>query len=122
MFWWSTIKRTMRSIVRRFIQQQKVGRVSEAENGSEALQFLAKHKDNPPDIIVCDLHMDQMDGLDFVNRLRRNKDMTPVIILTGEQDPLVQEVIRQVGAAQVLNKPIAAADLAREFRQTVGFF
>ncbi len=113
--------KTMRSIVRQHLQQEGFRQISEAENGEDAFRAFAKPNERPPDLVICDLHMDKMDGMAFVNRLRRAKDNTPVLILTGEKDGLVLEVARQVGATKVLSKPISASDLANEVRQAIGF-
>ena len=114
-------QRSMRSIIRSLLQQERVGQVSEAENGLDALQLMTLSSEHPPDIVICDLYMEKMDGLEFVNKLRLAKNNTPVIILTGEKDPFVQDVTRQAGAATVLTKPISAPDLANEVRRVVGF-
>lgn len=114
-------QRTMRSILRQVLHQAEIRNISEAENGEEALLRLKEAKDNPPDIVICDLHMDKMDGMQFVNCLRRDKDNIPVLILTGEKDEFVLDVTLQVGATKVLSKPISSADLAREISQAIGF-
>lgn len=112
---------TMRSIVRQLLQQEGFRNISEAENGEDAFRAMAELAGSPPDLIICDLHMDKMDGMAFVNCLRRGKDNTPVLILTGEKDGLVLDVTRQVGATKVLNKPISAPELAEEVRRAIGF-
>ena len=111
----------MRSIIRQLLTQEGFSQISEAENGEDALCVLAEQRESPLDLIICDLHMDKMDGMAFVNCLRRTKNNTPVLILTGEQDGLVLDVTRQVGATKVLNKPISAPALAEEVRRAIGF-
>lgn len=116
-------QKAMRSIIRQLLLQQEFKRISDAENGIEALRLIEslKTRGEGPDLIICDLYMDGMDGLEFVNKLRRTKDRTPIIILTGEADRFVHDVTKQVGATRVLTKPISAAELALEVRSAIGY-
>jgi CheY-like chemotaxis protein len=118
-------QRTMRKIVRGLLGQAGIKDVVEAEDGAVALRFLEAQQADLPDIVICDLHMEKVDGMDFCNRIRRHKRPEiagiPVLILTGDADTMLHEVSRQVGAAKVLTKPISAPDLAREIHEAVGF-
>jgi CheY-like chemotaxis protein len=117
--------KTMREIVRRLLAQIGIEQVSDAENGEAALALLRTAGFEPPDVIICDLHMDKMDGMQFCTKLRHDDNpdrrATPVIILTGEQDTLVHEVTEQVGATVVLTKPISADDLKKQIEAAVGY-
>lgn len=118
-------QRTMREIIRRLLGQLGIRDVDDAENGAEALDKLRDARAAKPDIVICDLHMEKMDGMDFCNKVRRAKDESlrgiPVIILTGEQDTLVHDVTKQVGATTVLVKPVSAEDLKAQIEAAVGF-
>ncbi len=57
-----------------------------AENGREALRIVEEH---PPDAVLTDLHMPEMDGLEFVQHMRRDHSHIPVVLMTSrgsEQD------------------------------------
>ena len=118
-------QRTMRSIIRQLLGSVGINRVSEAENGEQALVMVRDALTEIPDVIICDLHMDRMDGMEFCNRLRRSDDTRhrgiPILILTGDEDEMLHSVSRQVGAAKILLKPIAANDLLGEIRAVIGF-
>ena len=118
-------QRTMRSIVRTLLSQVGITDVIEAADGAEAYPKLEMPGETPPDIVICDLHMKDGDGMAFCNKLRRHKNadlaQIPVLILTGDSDGLLHEVAMQIGAAKVLTKPISAPDLGREISQAVGF-
>ncbi len=118
-------QKTMRQIVRRLLGQIGVQDVADAEDGEAALEMLHRPLAKKPDLIICDLHMEKMDGMDFCNKLRLDKNEVlraiPVIILTGEQDTFVHDVTRQVGATMVLVKPISADDLKAQIEAAVGF-
>ncbi len=66
-----------------------------------------------------------MDGMEFCNLLRRSDNArhraSPIVILTGDEDEMIHAVSRQVGAAKILLKPIAANDLLAGIRAVIGF-
>jgi len=62
-------------------------------NGEEALQFLEEHKNELPGIILLDLNMPKMNGLEFLKNIKQNDSFKriPVIVLTTsstDQDKL----------------------------------
>ena len=112
---------TMHSILRQLLNKAGIAQIIDAYNGQEALETLREVGQAKPDVIICDLHMDKMDGMEFVNHLRRSKDTTPVLMLTGDTDGLMHEVSLQVGATKVLGKPISSDDLFVEICSAVGY-
>ncbi len=115
----------MRSTIRNLLVQNTIRRISEAEDGIETLQALLDVDRPNPDVIICDLHMERMDGLEFCNKLRRSKDdkirVILVLILTRERDQLSLEVAEQAGATAVLGKPISTPDLCQQIESAIGF-
>ncbi len=118
-------QRTMRTIVKKLLEQIHIVEVTEAENGLEALEIIQNPSNPPPDLVICDLHMDKMDGLEFANLVRRNKVPKlagiPILMLTGDKDTFMHEVSAQAGATKVLTKPISAPDLRTEIAAVIGF-
>lgn len=84
--------------------------VQEASSGAEAL---ALFEQNPPDIVVSDVMMPEMDGLEFCRRLRatRSGQLVPFIFLSSrrELDDRVQG--HQMGADDYLVKPFEPKEL-----------
>ncbi len=117
-------QKAMRSIIRNLLSQHDINRVSEAVDGSEAMENLIDRQKPNPDVIICDLHMENMDGMEFCNKVRLSKVETikaiPILILTGERDKMPLEVAKQVGATAVLGKPISAPDLCQHIESAVG--
>ncbi len=115
----------MRSIIRQLLHQVGIDDVVEAENGEQAFDMLRNAGNTDPDVIICDVHMDQMDGIEFCNRVRRDEAIRnraiPILMLTGDRNRLVHEVAQQVGAAKVLTKPITAHDLLGEIEHAIGY-
>ncbi|RMH19195.1 MAG: response regulator [Gemmatimonadetes bacterium] len=80
--------------------------VSEADDGATALPFLDRHEDI--DLVLLDLMMKQIDGLETLKRIRKNVKTAglPVVILTGSQNPDDERRLIGAGADDYLRKPI----------------
>ena len=101
----------MRMIVERVLRQAglDVGEVLYAANGVEGLAALEETaaSDEPLDLVLCDVQMPVMDGLDFLlEKQRRNlAPGVPVLMITAEgSDPQVLEAIA-AGAQGYISKP-----------------
>jgi two-component system chemotaxis response regulator CheY len=99
----------MRKIVERSLRQAgiEIEKVFEAGNGAEALSVLGEAK---VDIILCDINMPVMDGLEFVKQLSgvANAKGVPVVMITteGSEGHVVQAL--SAGAKGYLRKPFTA--------------
>ncbi len=118
-------QRSMRMIVRQLLKQVGITTLDEAGDGRAALDKLTGPRAEVPDFVICDLHMDRMDGMEFCNKLRLSKSeklrQIPVIMLTGDQDRFVRDVSEQVGATIVLSKPVTAEQLHDSISDAIGF-
>lgn len=99
----------MRKIVERSLRQAGLGleQVVEASNGAEALAAVQANK---IDLILCDINMPVMDGLEFVKRLsgiEQGKGVPVVMITTeGSEGHVVQAL--SAGASGYIRKPFTA--------------
>ncbi|MDH7453832.1 EAL domain-containing protein [Luteimonas composti] len=61
-----------------------------------------------PDLVLMDLHMPGLDGVELTTLIRRHPDfaMTPVVFLTGDEDPERRFEVLDVGADDFLRKPV----------------
>lgn len=89
--------------------------VTEASSGAEALQQIARQI---PDIVLTDLAMPDISGLELVTMLRRDQPMLPVIIMTGVGTDETAVTALKMGAASYVPKCRLAQDLI-EVVQTV---
>ncbi len=103
---------TMRRIVARALAAAGVepDDVVEAADGREALRLVFTQ---PVDLVVTDLHMPGMDGLELVEHLRENEGTrdVPVIAVTSDRQAPTLERLRAVGV-HVVRKPFTAEDFA----------
>lgn len=55
-------------------------KVLQALNGLQGLQIFESEQ---PDLVICDLRMPQIDGLELIRRIRQTASETPIIVLSG---------------------------------------
>jgi CheY-like chemotaxis protein len=100
----------LRDTVARYLRLQGFSTVC-AANGLEALAALG---DAVPDLILLDIMMPEMDGLECLIKLRRDPRAreTPVIMMSALGNPEQKERARQLGAQEYLVKaPFSAEEL-----------
>ena len=71
-------------------------------NGEEALEIL---KQGRFDLIVTDIKMPKMDGIEFLKKIRKKGNKTPVIVVTGFIPLYNRKMILDMGADAFLTKP-----------------
>jgi len=76
---------------------------------------LAVTRSSPPDLIVLDLGLPQMDGLDFTRAVRK-KSNVPIIMLTARVDESDKLVGLELGADDYITKPFSPKDLVARVR------
>src|SRR6266550_4535844 len=95
----------------------------EVEGAANGAQGLALQRARPADVIVTDIFMPEMEGIETIHDLRREFPEAKIIAMSG-RDPLanldVFEVARQVGAAKTFNKPFKFEDLIAAVRELTG--
>ena len=85
--------------------------VLEAGDGLEALAQLEQHGASVK-LIICDIHMPNMNGLELLERLHAAGSTTPVIMLTAEADPEIIRRAKALGARGWLMKPLKVDHMA----------
>jgi two-component system, LuxR family, response regulator FixJ len=78
---------------------------------SRPAEFLAKYDPNQPSVLVLDVRMPEMSGLEVQQQLNRNGSLLPVILVTGHGDiPMAVQAMKD-GAFDFLQKPFRDQDL-----------
>jgi CheY-like chemotaxis protein len=107
----------MRQVLARLLQTSGFDSVAEVGDGHQALLHL---KSECVDLIVTDCSMPGMDGIALVTALRARGDQTPVIMLSGQDDPqLIVRAIR-AGVNNYIPKPIHPENFFEKIWQTLG--
>ncbi len=87
-----------------------------AENGVEALRILAE---DDIDLIITDLKMDQMDGLELLHQVNRVSPEIPVMMITGFATVTSAVEALRKGAAHYLGKPVNLDELRRTVKEVL---
>ena len=91
--------------------------VGEATNGREALEMVTKLS---PDIVLMDMVMPLMDGLEATRRIHKESPKTKVIVLTQYEDKEYVLPIIEAGASGFISKAAAASELSSGIRAVYG--
>ncbi|MDD9147898.1 MULTISPECIES: response regulator transcription factor [unclassified Sporolactobacillus] len=79
-----------------------------AGNGSDALSIV---KEQHPDLIVLDLMLPEMDGMDVCKRLRQDFIFIPILMLTARDDELDKILGLELGADDYMTKPFSPREV-----------
>ncbi len=79
-----------------------------ATNGREGLEKII---DDSPDVVICDLLMPEMGGLEVLEELRRRNLTIPILILSADIQNSVRDKALALGVIDFLNKPITEKSL-----------
>ena len=91
-------------------------RVYEAEDGLEALEMAQQHR---PSLIVMDLNMPVLDGLEAVKSLREQEgpgEQVPIVAITAYDVPGMEDAALETGCNHYLRKPLDLNELDRALR------
>lgn len=88
--------------------------VGEASNGEEGLEFHSRYQ---PDIIIADIRMPRMDGIEMLRELRSRNAKTNVILLSAYSDFEYVRSALKLGAVDYLLKPFDLEELKKTISQ-----
>jgi len=97
----------IREIITEFLQTYNFD-VLEAANGEEALKEFSKCK---VELVITDIRMPVMNGLQLLRAVKQNPPKTPVILMTGYQPTKSQELAMTTKADGYLMKPFSLLNL-----------
>ncbi len=87
-----------------------------ALNGEEGLQ---KAKENDFDLILLDLNLPGMDGIEVLENLREEDNLTPVLIITGYGSVDSAVKVMKLGAIDYLQKPFNPEEIKEQIQQII---
>jgi two-component system chemotaxis response regulator CheY len=93
--------------------------VTEARNGQEAITHC---QTNSPDLILLDINMPQMDGVQALPRIRALRIATPIVMLTSVSEETVVEECVTLGASYFIRKDVHADQLQVELKGMLQMF
>lgn len=81
----------------------------EASNGYEALEIA---NIEIPDLVITDIRMPEMNGIDFISYFKKRHPLVSVIVISGHDDFIYVREALKLGVKDYLLKPISRSDLA----------
>ncbi|MCR5117465.1 MAG: response regulator [Lachnospiraceae bacterium] len=92
--------------------------LSMARSGDQALKMLKKID---VDLILLDVKMPKMDGIDVMEQLSKDKDLgkIPVIFLSADGQEETQDKVYELGAADFIKKPFEPVDLLARIKKAL---
>lgn len=105
---------TVRKVIGEILKNEGY-EVTEADSGQKALQILLDADNTEPDLILLDIKMPGMDGLDLVKKIRVQFDM-PIIMLTAMHDVTLIDNALSVGADDYITKPFRTRELVARIK------
>jgi two-component system chemotaxis response regulator CheY len=112
--------RYMRLLLAEILKSVGVRTIHEAADGAEGLRLMAEQ---PVDLVMTDLSMQPLDGLDFLRLLRRSADSpnqaVPVIMITGHSTSAKVQEARDAGVNEFLAKPLSARAVLERLHRAI---
>jgi DNA-binding NtrC family response regulator len=94
---------SIRRVLVKILEDEKKGyQIFEAENGLEGVNFLDKQS---VDLIMCDIKMPKMDGIEVLKNVRNTHPELPVIMISGHGDLETAVEAMRIGAFDYISKP-----------------
>ncbi|HWB51452.1 MAG TPA: response regulator transcription factor [Stellaceae bacterium] len=104
----------VRSGLRRLLSGENGIEVHEAASGKDAL---VAFRDQPPDLVVLDLRLPGMSGLELIKRLKLENPALPILVLSIHQESTYVARALQAGANGFVSKNIVPEELKEAIRQ-----
>jgi two-component system, chemotaxis family, chemotaxis protein CheY len=110
----------MRVIVCTMLRAMGITQIREASDGAEALEIV---RDWRPDVIILDLVMEHLDGIEFTRLIRTATDSphpyVPIIMLSGHTDRSRVLEARDSGVNEFVAKPVTARALIDRMKSVI---
>jgi CheY-like chemotaxis protein len=87
--------------------------IATAANGKEALRMLSENVDSDerPDLLLTDLRMPQMNGMELIHTVRKLLPNLPAVLMSAYGDEGIKQKAARLQRCRYLDKPFTAEDL-----------
>jgi two-component system, chemotaxis family, chemotaxis protein CheY len=100
---------TMRQLIGMTLKKMGCTSFDDAPNGRVALEKLGSKS---YDVVLTDIDMPEMNGLEFIEAARASQSSTPIVILSTHGDDATRDKGLKLGANDYLTKPLSGSKLA----------
>jgi len=94
-------------------------KVLEAANGEEALRIVQNHSEGTIDLLLTDVVMPQMGGIELARRLGESRPDIKILLTSGYTDESIAPTVSEQGKLPFLQKPFLPADLLCRVREVL---
>jgi two-component system chemotaxis response regulator CheY len=107
----------MRMMIKDILSKNGYSVIGEAENGIKAIE---KYKEVNPDLVIMDITMPEMDGIQAVKQIKAINDSAKIIMCSamGQQAMVIESI--QAGARDFIVKPFQAERVIEAVKKVVG--
>jgi len=112
---------SMRKFIIKAIEASGVdcGLIIEAPNGREALKKLEEHW---IDIILTDINMPEMNGIEFIKKIRESEvhKKLPIVVITTERSISIMKEVEDLGIEGYMKKPFTPEEIRKTLTSLIG--
>ncbi len=99
----------IREFARNFFRKRKI-EVLTASDGKEALEIITQEQ---PSLVLLDIRMEGMTGIDVLRKLREVGSQIKIILVSGVKDEALVQEAERLGVTGFINKPLILEELER---------
>ncbi len=99
----------IREFAKNFFTKRNI-QVKTAEGGREALNIIEQDR---PDLVLLDVRMAEMNGIDVLRALRGKNDQTRVVMVSGVEEEETIKAAHQLGVRGFIHKPLVLEELEK---------
>lgn len=99
----------VREFAKRFFTKRGID-VTTAAGGREALEIIGRER---PDLVLLDVRMEEMTGVEVLKELRGKQDETKVIMVSGVNDEEIVSAAKSLGVRGFVHKPLVLEELEK---------
>ena len=103
----------IRATVRALLEREQFEVVAEADNGADAVQMARKYE---PELILLDIAMPSLDGLEVINRIGALKLSSKILVLTSQSAAFYAMRCIKAGAAGYISKTDELSELSKAIK------
>jgi DNA-binding NtrC family response regulator len=106
----------IREFAKRFFMKRGLT-VFTAGGGLQALKIISEER---PDLVLLDVQVEEINGIEVLKRLREASDTTKVIMVTGAENPDIVSEANRLGARGYIHKPLVLEELEEIVMRELG--
>ncbi|MBF0570209.1 MAG: response regulator, partial [Candidatus Omnitrophica bacterium] len=88
-----------------------------ASSGAEALRIIAAER---PDLVLLDIRMEEMSGIEVLRKVRSSGDQTRIIMVSGVEDDTIVAEAKSAGVLAFVHKPLVLEELQNIVLREIG--